>query len=200
MRNTDNIAQVSKLNLDYMGFICYPKSPRYIAESSMQAALSHCAESVKRVAVFVNEDVDEVLRISEEFGFDLVQLHGTESPQYASLLKEQGLSIIKAFGIDADFDWNLLAAYEASCSYFLFDTACPNFGGSGRRFDWTSLDAYTGTTEFFLSGGIGVADIETILQLSFDKMIGIDINSRIEINPGLKDVETLQSIIKTLKL
>ncbi len=194
MREPENIRAVERLGVDWMGFIFYPRSPRYVA-----ARPSYLPSACRRVGVFVNSSVEDILLTVKSFGLDYIQLHGSESPAFCAELKSAANSgIIKAFSIASADDFRRTAQYESSCDYFLFDTACAGYGGSGRTFDWSLLEAYNGQTPFLLSGGIGPDSVEPLRQLSHPRWAGIDLNSGFETAPALKDPALLQSFINQI--
>ena len=191
MRKTKNICEVEALGIDLMGFIFWPKSSRYVSERP-----SHLPEKVKRVGVFVNEDIEQVKNTAEAYALDYIQLHGSESPEYAQQLRDW--KVIKAFNIATAADLDATKPYEGMADYFLFDTKGKSVGGNGEKFDWSVLDAYTGDTPFLLSGGIGPDDAERVKAFHHPKCIGIDLNSRFETAPAIKDVAALQRFIAQL--
>lgn len=197
MREAENIRGVEALGIDMMGFIFWPKSKRYV--SRKPAYLPH---HVKRVGVFVDEDIEQVRRIVDDYALDFIQLHGTESPDYIRQLRAAvcggaswgGVGLIKAFNISTAEDLEATKPYEGLVDYFLFDTKGKSVGGNGEKFDWTVLTSYEGATPFLLSGGIGPDDAETLhaqWSMFHSKCIGIDLNSRFELAPALKDVTAL---------
>lgn len=190
-----NTTVVAALKPDYMGFIFYPKSPRY-AGALDPATLP---DQVRRVGIFVNASLSEIERTAERYGLQTVQLHGSESPETCQALREKGYEIIKAFGIATADDLLQTTPYESFCNFFLFDTRTASHGGSGQRFDWRVLDLYNGKTPFLLSGGITPDDTEEILNISHPQFYGIDLNSRFEIEAGLKNTELLERFIKTIR-
>ena len=173
MRDAENIREVEALGIDLMGFI-------------------FC----KRVGVFVDEDIESVKRIADDYVLDFIQLHGHESPEYCAQLK--GLKLIKAISVSGQDDIATYKTYEGLVDYFLFDTKCPSVGGSGQQFDWSVLSAYDGNTPFLLSGGIGPDDTERVKASHHSKCVGIDLNSRFEIAPGLKDINKLKDFLNAL--
>ena len=191
MRETKNICEVEALGIELMGFIFWPKSSRYVSERP-----SHLPEKVKRVGVFVNEDIEQVKNTAEAYALDYIQLHGSESPEYAQQLRDW--KVIKAFNIATAADLDATKPYEGMADYFLFDTKGKSVGGNGEKFDWSVLDAYTGDTPFLLSGGIGPDDAERVKAFHHPKCIGIDLNSRFETAPAIKDVAALQRFIAQL--
>ncbi len=194
MRDADNIRDVEALGIDWMGFIFYPKSQRYVNQLP-----AYLPNSMKRVGVFVNERHETILEKIELFQLDIVQLHGDESPEYCAQLAQHDIQILKAFGIADTFPSGKMAEYEESCHYFLFDTQTSAYGGSGRKFNWDILQNYQGNTPFLLSGGIGVDDAQAIGEFKHNKCIGIDINSKFELSPANKNIQSIQQFIKTLK-
>jgi phosphoribosylanthranilate isomerase len=195
-RDEENIWQLEQLDIDWMGFIFYPESPRYAGKK-----LSYLPSKIKKVGVFVDQDPQTIREMAKQNHLDLIQLHGTEPPWYCINLREEGFKVIKAFGVPAgeQLPHAQLDAYEGKCNYFLFDTKTPAHGGSGKKFNWEVLEAYQGETPFILSGGISPEDVEQIKNIKHPKFAGIDINSRFETAPGMKDVETIKNFIKQLR-
>ena len=188
MREADNIREVEALGIDMMGFIFWPKSSRYVSQRP-----DYLPKRVKRVGVFVDEDLEQVKRLAEDYGLDYIQLHGQESPSYIFQLR--GLHVIKAFNISTAEDLLQTQPYEGLVDYFLFDAKGKSVGGNGEKFNWDVLDAYQGNTPFLLSGGIGPDDTERVNAFHHPKCIGIDLNSRFELSPGLKDVAKLKEFM-----
>ena len=193
MREAENICEVEALGIDLMGFIFWEKSSRYISKRP-----AYLPTKCKRVGVFVDEDIESVKRIADDYALDYIQLHGHESSDYCAQL--QGLHLIKAISVSSRNDIATYKTYEGLVEYFLFDTKCPSVGGSGQQFDWSVLSAYDGSTPFLLSGGIGPDDAERIKSFHHPQCAGIDLNSRFELAPGLKDVIKLQAFIKELSI
>ena len=189
MREAENIRAVEQLGIDWMGFIFWPKSSRYVSERP-----TYLPTRCRRVGVFVDAPLADVLQKVQEYGLDIVQLHGNESPEYA--MKLQGCSLIKAFNIAGPEDLVQTKAYEGIVDYFLFDTKGKSVGGNGEKFDWSVLEAYTGDTPFLLSGGIGPDDAERVRQFNHPRLAGIDLNSRFELSPGLKDITKLKHFLR----
>ncbi|NDV69191.1 phosphoribosylanthranilate isomerase [Dysgonomonas sp. 25] len=202
MREPDNIEELAELPIDMMGLIFYEKSPRYvgnISKSNRQAIGKATTEQgIDRVGVFVDESLMTILQAVDSYMLDMVQLHGDESPDFCRELNKT-LPVIKAFSIAEAADLEQTTAYEGLFGYFLFDTKTPQRGGSGQQFDWTLLDRYTGRTPFLLSGGISVDDAAAIRAIKHPKFYGVDLNSRFEVEPGLKDIRLLEQFIKALK-
>jgi phosphoribosylanthranilate isomerase len=202
MRDAENIREIERAiansslftlhsSLFLMGFIFWPKSSRYVSERP-----AYLPTNCKRVGVFVDEDIETLKRIADDYALDFIQLHGHESADYCAQLK--GLKLIKAISVSGQDDIATYKTYEGHVDYFLFDTKCPSVGGSGRQFDWTVLSAYDGNTPFLLSGGIGPDDAERVKASHYSKCAGIDLNSRFEQAPGLKDINKLKDFLNAL--
>jgi len=189
MREPANIYDVADSKPDYMGFIFYSKSPRFVKDLPHDLTSRLRKNDVEPVAVFVDETAESILEHVKLFGFSHVQLHGSETPETCSFLMSKGLTIIKSILIAEPADLQICAMYEKCCDFFLFDTKTNFHGGSGKAFDWNMLNGYKGETPFFLSGGIGPEDVASILAFSHSRLIGIDINSRFETSPAIKDVK-----------
>lgn len=194
MTNGENIRQTEELGVDFIGFIFYPRSPRFLFEMPTYLPVRSW-----RVGVFVNESKDNILMYADRFGLDYIQLHGNESPEFCHNLQAAGMKLIKAFSIATPRDLSSVPAYEGLCQYYLFDTKTPQYGGSGNQFDWTLLNRYTGNTPFLLSGGINQYSAAAIRNFHHPRMAGVDINSRFESSPGLKDIGRIQTFIRELR-
>ena len=191
MRDAENIRAVESLGIDMMGFICWEHSPRFASEVP-----AYLPVSCKRVGVFVNSTFDYIQKCSKAFGFNIIQLHGSESPDFSQETKARtGLHIIKAFNINTAEDLEQTRAYEGLADCFLFDTKGKSAGGNGEKFDWGILHSYEGNTPFLLSGGIGPEDARQLSKFHHDKCLGFDINSRFELAPGIKDVEAIRKFL-----
>ena len=199
MRDPENISGVAATLPDYLGFIFYPKSKRFVGFEPLPKVLSIVPDSVKKVGVFVDETSEKVLKIYQNWNLDVVQLHGNETPKYCQLIRNSGIIVFKAFSVDEQFDFEKLNAYSGFCDCFLFDTKGQLPGGTGQKFNWQLLENYIGDVPFFLSGGIGSEDLETVLNFSHPQLFGIDINSGFEISPALKDVERVKSFISGIR-
>ena len=191
MRDADNIRAVSELRIDWMGFIFWPPSSRYVSEKP-----SFLPTRQKRVGVFVDARIEEVKSKADEYALDLIQLHGSESPAFCERLKANSRQqLIKAFNIATQEDLEQTIPYEGLVDYFLFDTKAKMVGGNGTQFDWSVLSAYQGNTPFLLSGGIGPDDAEKVRNFHHPQLAGIDLNSRFELSPAFKDIEKLKQFI-----
>jgi phosphoribosylanthranilate isomerase len=184
---------------DYMGFIFHPASKRYVGTVPDATLFSRIPCGILKTGVFVNEYPGIITAAVPDYGLDVVQLHGNESPGYCRLLREAGLKIIKAFRMNPDFNFRILQSYEETCDCFLFDSFTGSGGGSGLKFDWKILDNYLLDKPFFLSGGVGPEDIQKIKEIRHFSFLGVDINSRFEISPGIKDHKKVNDFIKLLK-
>ncbi|PAW93950.1 N-(5'-phosphoribosyl)anthranilate isomerase [Mucilaginibacter sp. MD40] len=189
LKYVDNIGEVAALGPDYVGFICYDQSPRYMAD--LPPNVTAVPNGVVTTGVFVNEDADKVFEMIERYGFKAIQLHGTETPEYCLQFKGK-VTVIKAFGVDADFNFEQLEAYKDVVDFFLFDTKTPAHGGSGETFDWEMLDRYKMNVPFFLSGGLSPDNISEVAKIKHPAFYGVDLNSKFEIEPGLKDISKLK--------
>lgn len=188
MKYPDNIQEVVKLQPDYLGFIFYEKSSRFF-----DGTIPEIPKSIQKVGVFVNAHLDEVLDKVTQYDLQIVQLHGNESREFCDLLKHINVTVIKVFSVDDDFDFEEIRPFESVCDYFLFDTKGPLQGGNGIPFNWQILKYYPSQKPFFLSGGIGLTEIKEIKKLNLP-ICAIDVNSKFEIEPGLKNIELLKNI------
>lgn len=195
MRDPLNINEVVALEPDYLGFIFYRKSARFVDVTKLEEFLPLLPSSIERVGVFVDEAIDEVIAISKKLGLSHVQLHGHESPEYCSQVQEANLSVIKVFHMDDTFKVSQTESYLNCSDLFLFDTKTKGYGGSGKHFDWSVLQDYTANKPFLLSGGVSVEDIAKIKSLEIPQLLGIDVNSRVEVSPGNKDIEKVNELI-----
>jgi len=207
MKYANNIEQVTALQPDYLGFIFYEKSARHF-----DAIIPQIPDSIKKVGIFVDETIAVVIEKINTHHLQAVQLHGDEPPEYCLKLKryyediaDEKLEIIKVFSIKNEFNFEVLKPYDTVCDYFLFDTKGKLPGGNGFTFDWDVLNNYPSTKPFFLSGGIGLDELEKLKEFQQSNAskycYAIDVNSKFEIEPGLKNIELLkefkQNIIAT---
>lgn len=197
MKDSQNIEDLQELHVDLFGMIFYPKSPRYI-ENLDPSILPDRKYGTERVGVFVNESIEVVKEKILKYSLDLIQLHGNET--YEDCLKlNEIVPVIKAFSIKDEADILKVNEYGKIWGYYLFDTKTVNHGGSGEKFDWSILDHYTADIPFYLSGGISSKDIEPIKAIKHPQFVGIDLNSRFEIEPGLKNINLLKEFIKEIR-
>ncbi|MEQ8361315.1 MAG: phosphoribosylanthranilate isomerase [Cyclobacteriaceae bacterium] len=194
MRERVNILDVSSAHPDFMGFIFYKNSPRYVgADFSIPDDLD---VNIQRIGVFVNEEVGAILDLVLKHRLDFVQLHGDESPAQCKELMEKGIGVIKVFSVDDDFDFTVVDQYQSEVDYFLFDTKGKARGGNGVAFNWSLLENYKGAIPYFLSGGIDPENVNEVIGLKHEQLFAIDVNSGIERAPGSKDVSKLNLLIK----
>lgn len=192
MKGVDNIQEVAALQPDYLGFIFYEKSPRFF-----NGKLPELPKSIQKVGVFVNATMNDILQKVKEYDLQVVQLHGNETPEVCEVLKIINVKVIKAFSVNENFDFEILAPYESVCDYFLFDTKGKKPGGNGTTFNWEILKNYPSKKRFFLSGGIGLEEINKIKKL-YLPIHALDVNSKFEIEPGLKNINDCKKIIEIL--
>ena len=197
MKYRDNLQKIDNLQPDYLGFIFYNKSERYMRETLVPSDLKSI--SSKTVGVFVNPVLKEVEKVMIEFNLDALQFHGDESPEFCNYFKRNGTEVIKAFSVDNKFDFDTTKKYNGCCNYFLFDTKGSKKGGTGIAFDWRLIKKYDQKVSFFLSGGIGYENIQEALTLSRMNIYAIDINSKAEDSAGLKNIEKVSKIISLLR-
>ena len=197
LKHPDNINAVAGLKPDLLGFICYAPSPRY-AENIQAETLAAIPANMYKTAVFVNEDAGTITQLIDTYKFDAIQLHGNEDPEFCRQFKDK-VTVIKAFGVDQHFDFEQLNAFAGSVDYFLFDTKTDKHGGSGKSFDWSLLNKYQLDIPFFLSGGLSLDNLEEVKLVTHAQFYGVDLNSRFEIEPGLKDINKLKKAFELLR-
>lgn len=196
MRDAQNLRELLELKPDFVGFIFWEGSKRFVPDVPQ---VKFPIET-KRVGVFVDAPVSEVKKTVIAQQLDFVQLHGNESPEYCRQLASEGVEIIKAFRVWAGFEFSITAHYESYCSYFLFDTKGDLPGGNGRKFDWALLRKYEGQLPFFLSGGISTVHVHALHQLDgLDMLEAVDVNSGFEAAPGVKKIPELSTFIEQLR-
>jgi phosphoribosylanthranilate isomerase len=199
MNDPLNVKAIAEAKPDFMGFIFYSGSPRYVGAAPDMALFHNVPSGIKKIGIFLNEVNYKILEISLNTSLDMIQLHGEESPESCFQLRSSGLSIIKSFNIDHSFCFEILKRYLPCCDYFLFDTKSEKRGGSGRKFNWEKLKAYSLDKPFFLSGGICPEDTSVIKSLSNKGFFAVDINSQFEISPGIKDAARVSTFINEIK-
>ena len=196
MKYLENIQEVAALQPDYLGFIFYEKSKR-----NFDGIIPELPKSIKKTGVFVNANLDDVLARINQYDLQAVQLHGDESPEYCSdllrVVSDSAINFVevfKVFSIGEDFDFNQLKVYKDLVTYFLFDTKGKERGGNGVVFDWSVLEKYPYSKPFFLSGGIGLEQLEEIDKITKTSLpiYALDVNSQFEIEAGLKSVENIK--------
>lgn len=199
MRNQSNIEDLVKLKPNYIGFIFYAKSKRFIGQQIPDEIQALVPVYIQKVGVFVDEPFDNLLEKFRSNKLDMIQLHGSELPGYCERLKKLDIPVIKVFSVGADFDFTTVQPYNQFCDYYLFDTAGDLHGGNGVKFDWKKLDQYKESKPFFLSGGIQPIDADEIKNITHNELYAIDINSGFEIEPGVKDIPILKSFIEKIR-
>jgi phosphoribosylanthranilate isomerase len=187
-----NIMDVISQGPDWIGMIFYPLSPRYVANPGKLAFLKEMTSGVKKIGVFVNQEYPGIREILDKVPLDGIQLHGNEPPELCRRLKDHGYLVIKAFGIGRHFRFTAVEPYCAAADFFLFDTPSPRHGGTGEPFDWNRLQEYQKEVPFLLAGGIS-PDMEDFP--GHPKLAGVDLNSRFETSPGIKDIRLLEGFI-----
>lgn len=195
MRKPDQIKQLAEMDIDYIGMIFYPNSPRFL-DTIIEPSLFG---SKKKTGVFVNSPIEQVLFTLSRHQLDSVQLHGAESPEFCMQVQQRGIEVIKAFSIDKNFDFNRVAEFDGYADLFLFDARGDAPGGNGVRFDWAKLQEYDGATPFLISGGISYEHLDEIKYFDHPAAMGIDINSKFEYNPGDKDLITIKKFVHELR-
>ena len=192
INNEENLKSIIALKVDWVGLNFYSESKRFF-----EIELKTTDLSISKVGVFVDAKIEYIREMVGQYNLDYVQLHGGESESYCQ--EAQSICpVIKVFPVDEEFDFQLTSKFDF-CDYFLFDTKCKEYGGSGFKFDWNKLNEYTGDVPFLLAGGIGPNDIQEIKSISYGQLLGVDINSKFEIKPGLKDVNRIRRFLKELK-
>lgn len=191
-----DIAGIVNLNPDFLGFIFYSGSKRNVSDRLKRIPFEIIPKSINKVAVFVNENTRTIENIVLKYGFSHVQLHGNESPEQCK--EVQGFaSVIKVFRVQQAIPTKI-GDYEGYCDYFLFDTYGKEYGGNGEPFNHSIISDYNLSTPFILSGGIDPQDALYLNKLTFPKLYAVDVNSRFESEPGLKDIGKLEQFIKQL--
>lgn len=198
MRDPGNICSLEALDIDIIGFIFYPPSPRFVPDDGrLDDIVFRCGK--KKTGVFVNEKPEILIDKAKRYCLDYIQLHGDESPETCEALRRQGCAVIKAFPVATKEDFKYTDDYPCCADYFLFDTKNVNYGGSGKRFDWSLLDEYRGSTPFLLSGGLTPDCADEISLLRHPMFAGIDLNSGFETSPAVKDIDKLKDFINTIR-
>lgn len=195
MKYPENIQEVGDLHPDYMGFIFYKKSPRYVGDSFVLADNPVTAP----VGVFVNENKAEILNRLKSINSTIAQLHGNERPAECDELKSRGVTVIKAFSVDDEFHFEKTQPYADVSDYFLFDTKGKLFGGNAKTFNWRKLEQYDQKIPFFLSGGLNSENIKGLHTLDGMNIHAVDLNSGVEDAPGIKNIDKIKQVISCLK-
>jgi len=199
MRDRLNVQQVAGAGTDFLGYIFYPGSRRYVGAIPDNGMFKDLPAGIQKAGVFVDEQPEVILELAERYSLQLIQLHGAESPELCMKIRSAGLRVIKAFGIAAGFDFNNVVPYEQGCDFFLFDSKSKEYGGTGLPFVWDLLEGYRLQVPFYLSGGIGPEDAKAVREFTHPALYAVDINSRFEIAPGIKDADKVRKFIQELR-
>lgn len=197
----DQLKEFNVLNIDYAGLIFYKQSPRYVLKNLAGQEVKNLNLSIQKVGVFVNATEEEIMKQVEDFGLDIVQLHGDETPTFCNKISDH-IKVIKAFRItsfDNNIDW-LVKEYDEVCDFYLFDKGSAGlYGGTGQKFDWTLLEKSVIGKPFFLSGGISIEDINALKQFNHSFFYGVDVNSKFETSPGIKNMNLIREFENELR-
>lgn len=193
MRDAENIRLVTALKPDYIGSIFYEKSPRFYGDREVVSAVP-----ARKVGVFVNASEAYIKEMVSKHNITMLQLHGDESPEFCNNLRKQGFDVIKVFRVDSQFNFQQTHEFDSVANYFLFDTKGEKYGGNARAFDWRVLENYNQRVPFFLSGGLDAHNISGMESLSQMNIHALDLNSGVEVSPGVKDVDKIKEVITNL--
>ncbi len=199
MREAENIEAIAALAIDYMGFIFYEPSSRFVGEDFEERLCRMLPNHIKKVGVFVGAEKEYVLEKAAKYQLDFAQLHGGETPEYCETIKKTGLKIIKVFSVGEKFNFEMLKFYKKYSDFFLFDTKGEKHGGNGITFDWKILEAYNSEVPVFLSGGISLDNLQDIHKLARINIHAVDVNSKFEIAPALKNIDKVDTLIQYFK-
>jgi phosphoribosylanthranilate isomerase len=199
MRDETNIKELVGISPDYIGFNFYPQSLRYTGAEFDPGITDNIPENIGKVGIFVNAGKNDIVTKHKVYGLNFVQLHGGEPVDLCRQLFNRGIQVIKVFNVDEEFDFYSLKPFKPYCEYFLFDTKCKTYGGSGKKFNWDILKDYDNEKPVFLSGGIDIDDISSIKNIKNINICAVDINSRFETEPGIKDIIKIKKFIQRLK-
>lgn len=198
MRDVENIKALIELKPDFMGFIFYDKSPRFVGNDLDVELMNSIPREIKKVGVFVNATVDFILQNVRKYGLNYVQLHGNEMPDFCKNLRLKGVNIIKAFRVDNDFIFSQVNNYKPHVDFFLFDAKGDGYGGNGISFDWSILKKYDNQKPYFLAGGVSLENID-VLETIIPQPYALDVNSKFEIEPAVKDMEKLEELLDKIR-
>ncbi len=191
---SDDIMALITMKIDRLGFIFYHKSKRFVYGKLIEDGLNEIPKNIKKTGVFVNAEISEIEQIIDRFQLDSIQLHGDETPEFCNHFRPK-TEVIKTISIKDKSSFETTKLYQHACDLFLFDTQSENYGGTGKTFDWQWLEAYTLDKPFYLSGGVSLGNFEEIKKIRHEKLTGIDINSKFEIRPGIKNIEKIKQLI-----
>lgn len=194
MREPENIRELIELSPDFIGFIFYDKSSRYVRNKENFELIRSIPSNIRKVGVFVNESFDCLIEIVEHYQLDFVQLHGGESVDYCEKVKEKGIRLFKVFSVESQLNYETIKSFDGLADYFLFDTKTDKYGGSGKKFNWEILKGYKLKTPYILSGGISIEDIQEIDRNKFPGLAALDVNSKFELKPALKNISLLKEL------
>lgn len=192
--STENIRALISLKINRLGFIFYHKSARYVYGKLIEDGLKEIPKHIRKTAVFVNAEKAEIEQIIDQYKLDSIQLHGDETPEFCNYFRPK-TEVIKTISIKDKSSFDNAKSYNDACDLFLFDTQSEHFGGTGKTFDWQWLEAYTLDKPFYLSGGLSLENYAEIKKIKHTQLIGIDVNSKFETAPGIKDIEKIKQLI-----
>ncbi len=198
MRDAENIKALVELKPDFIGFIFYDKSPRFVGNNLDVELIQSIPREIRKVGVFVNATVDYILQNVKKYNLQYVQLHGNETPDFCKSLRLKGVNIIKAFRLDESFIFSQLNNYKPHVDFFLFDAKGEGYGGNGVTFDWTILKKYDNQKPYFLAGGISLDNLDELAGIT-PKPYAFDVNSKFEVSPGVKDIEKIEELVKKMR-
>ncbi|MEF8811149.1 MAG: phosphoribosylanthranilate isomerase [Bacteroidales bacterium] len=200
LTNKKNIGEILRgIHPDYMGFIFYEHSSRFVENKLDAGFMKTLPESIQKTGVFVDAPGEYILDRAKQYGLNTLQMHGNESPDFCRRFMDEGYEVIKAFKIYKSFTISTMHEYRDSCDYFLFDTAGKLKGGTGVKFNWAIIQQYTLNKPFFLSGGVAPGDEADIKSIKDHRLYAVDINSRFEISKGIKNADQVKQFYNTLK-
>lgn len=199
LNNQENVSYLLNYKLDFIGLIFYEKSKRSVMHGNIDNDFVKSVLSAKKVGVFVDESLNIILKWAQEYELDYIQLHGTETPALCMKVRENGLKVIKAVSVSNKLPTELLKGYQNTVDLFLFDASGKKRGGNGTKFDWKILLEYGLKTPFLLAGGISLEDVNEIKKLNVRELYGVDLNSKFELEPGIKDVNQVKQFIEDIK-
>lgn len=199
LKHKSNLYATVEAGVDYVGMIFYEKSPRYVVDSLYPEEIWFLPDEVEKVGVFVNADFEEITKNARLYQLDLIQLHGQESPELCAQLQEAGYVVVKAFGVGENFDFSEMEPYRTVADFFLFDTKTPAHGGSGLAFDWNVLKQYPYDVPVFVGGGVSLENVKDLLDFDFPFLYAVDMNSKLELEPGLKVIGKVEEAVRLVK-
>lgn len=198
MRDAENIKELAELKPDFIGFILYDKSPRFIGNQLDPELFQSIPREIRKVGVFVNANIDYILQNVKKYNLQYVQLHGNETPDFCKSLRLKGVNIIKAFRLDESFIFSQLNNYKPHVDFFLFDAKGEGYGGNGITFDWDILKKYDNQKPYFLAGGISLDNLDELATIT-PKPYAFDINSKFEVEPGIKDIGKIKQLLTKMR-